>query len=279
MEPKGFRGYHFLRLFRHPHAERGWAPFPMIVNWATYYMATSKEAHPGTGRDRERQVRRIFSEIAPRYDLLNHLLSLNIDRGWRRRAIDRLQWEAVPGGLFLDACAGTYDLSLELAGRQGFEGRIVASDFAAPMLVQGVGKLQNRPVSPVCGDTLCLPFPDGAFQGATVAFGVRNLSDVSLGLREFARVLEPGRRLVILEFTEPPNRLLRDFYLFYFHRVLPLVGRLVSGHPWAYEYLPKSVRDFPDPPELAEMMKVAGFREARWELLTGGIAALHVGLR
>jgi demethylmenaquinone methyltransferase/2-methoxy-6-polyprenyl-1,4-benzoquinol methylase len=242
-------------------------------------MATSREAHPGAGRDRERQVRRIFSEIAPRYDLLNHLLSLNIDRGWRRRAIDRLAWESVPGGLFLDACAGTYDLSLELAGRREFTGRIIASDFAAPMLVQGAGKLLGRPVIPVCGDTLGLPFPDGVFQGATVAFGVRNLSDVSLGLREFARVLEPGRRLVILEFTEPPNRLLRGLYLFYFHRILPTVGRLVSGHPWAYEYLPKSVRDFPDPPELAEMMRVAGFREAGWELLTGGIAALHVGIR
>ena len=242
-------------------------------------MATSDEARPSRGRDRERQVRRIFSEIAPRYDLLNHLLSLNVDRGWRRRAIDGLDWGVSPDGLFLDACAGTYDLSLELAGRNGFRGQVIASDFARPMLVQGLGKLKGRPVVPVCGDTLSLPFPDGVFQGAMVAFGVRNLSDVSLGFREFARVLEPGRRLVVLEFTEPPNPLLRWLYLFYFHRILPMVGRVVSGHSWAYTYLPKSVKEFPDPPKLAEMMKAVGFREARWELLTGGIAALHVGIR
>jgi demethylmenaquinone methyltransferase/2-methoxy-6-polyprenyl-1,4-benzoquinol methylase len=168
---------------------------------------------------------------------------------------------------------------LELAGRNGFRGQVIASDFARPMLVQGLGKLKGRPVVPVCGDTLSLPFPDGVFQGAMVAFGVRNLSDVSLGFREFARVLEPGRRLVVLEFTEPPNPLLRWLYLFYFHRILPMVGRVVSGHSWAYTYLPKSVKEFPDPPKLAEMMKAVGFREARWELLTGGIAALHVGIR
>jgi demethylmenaquinone methyltransferase / 2-methoxy-6-polyprenyl-1,4-benzoquinol methylase len=134
-------------------------------------------------------------------------------------------------------------------------------------------------VIPVCGDSLNLPFPDGSFQGAMVAFGVRNLSDVGQGFRELARVLEPGRRLVILEFTEPPNRILRHLYLFYFRRVLPLVGRWVSGHPWAYTYLPESVREFPGPHALARLMREAGFREASWELLTGGIAALHVGTR
>lgn len=242
-------------------------------------MATSKQARPSTGRDRERQVRTIFSEIAPRYDLLNHLLSLNVDRGWRRRAVDGLDWQAFREGVFLDACAGTYDLSLELVGRPEFAGRVIASDFAGPMLVQGLGKLRGRPVSPVCGNTQELPFPDASFHGAMVAFGVRNLSDVSLGLRELARVLKPGRRLVVLEFTEPPNRFLRRLYLFYFQRILPLVGRVVSGHPWAYTYLPESVKEFPGPDRLAEMMTEAGFREARYELLTGGIAALHVGTR
>ena len=242
-------------------------------------MVTPKKADPSRGRDRERQVRTIFSEIAPRYDLLNHLLSMNVDRGWRRKAVDGLAWEEAPKGLFLDACAGTFDLSLELTGRPGFEGQVVASDFARPMLVQGLDKLRGQPVAPVCGDTLNLPFSDGTFQGAMVAFGVRNLSDVKQGLREFARVLEPGRRLAILEFTEPPNPILRKLYLFYFHRILPLVGRIVSGHPWAYTYLPRSVREFPDPPALAGMMREAGFREARFVLLTGGIAALHVGTR
>lgn len=242
-------------------------------------MVTIESARPSRGRDRDRQVRRIFSEIAPRYDFLNHLLSLNVDRSWRRRAIDGLDWQASPDGLFLDACAGTYDLSLELARRAGFHGRVIASDFARPMLAQGLGKLQNLPISPVCGDTLRLPFPDGLFKGGMVAFGVRNLSDPALGFREFARVLEPGRRLVVLEFTEPPNPVLRWFYLFYFRRILPLVGRVVSGHPWAYTYLPESVREFPDPPALARLMREAGFTEARYDLLTGGIAALHVGVR
>jgi len=242
-------------------------------------MATTNGARPSEGKDRERQVRRIFSEIAPRYDLLNHLLSLNVDRGWRKRAVDRLGWEDAPRGRFLDACAGTFDLSLELTGREGFQGEVMASDFAHPMLVQGLPKVASAPVAPVCGDSLHLPFPDRAFQGAMVAFGVRNLSNVGRGLEEFSRVLEPGRRLVILEFTEPPNPLLKSFYLFYFRRILPLVGRVVSGHPWAYTYLPESVKEFPGPPELSDMMREAGFREAGWELLTGGIAALHVGIR
>ena len=242
-------------------------------------MKKPEKAQPSKGVDRERQVRTLFSEIAPRYDLLNHLLSMNVDRSWRRKAVDRLGWETAPEGRYLDACAGTYDLSLELAGRSGFRGQIVASDFAQPMLLEGAGKLEGRPVTPVCGDTLRLPFSDESFQGAMVAFGVRNLSDVGLGFREFARVLRPGGRLVVLEFTEPPNPVLRRLYLFYFHRILPLVGRIVSGHPWAYTYLPRSVEEFPTPPELAGLLRDAGFRDSRWELLTGGIAALHVGIR
>ncbi|MEJ2542244.1 MAG: class I SAM-dependent methyltransferase, partial [Gemmatimonadota bacterium] len=191
-------------------------------------MATSEEARPSSGRDLEKQVRGIFSEIAPRYDLLNHVLSLNVDRRWRRKAVDDLEWEAAPDGLFLDACAGTYDLSLELAGRRGFRGRVIASDFAIPMLAQGMGKLRGRAVVPVCGDTLRLPFTDGVFQGAMVAFGVRNLSDIPQGFRELARVLKPGGRLTVLEFTEPPNPILRRLYLFYFRRILPVVGRILS---------------------------------------------------
>lgn len=242
-------------------------------------MSTAREARPSAGRERERQVRRIFSEIAPRYDLLNHVLSLNVDRAWRRRAVDRLDWQASPGGLYLDACAGTFDLGLELAGRPAFDGQVIASDFALPMLVQGLPKIPRETILPVCGDSLRLPFPDASFKGVMVAFGVRNLADLSQGLRELARVLEPGRRLVVLEFTEPPNPILRNLYLFYFRRILPLVGRLVSRHPWAYTYLPESVKEFPGPEDLAGLMRAAGFRQAEWELLTGGIAALHVGLR
>ncbi len=242
-------------------------------------MIAPDPARPSKGADRERQVRRIFSEIAPRYDLLNHLLSMNVDRKWRRRAVDRLAWEGFPEGWYLDACAGTFDLSLELSGREGFKGRVLASDFALPMLREGLPKLKGVPVMPVCADTLRLPFPDATFQGAMVAFGVRNLSDLGQGFAEFLRVLKPGGRLVVLEFTEPPNPLLRKLYLFYFRWVLPLVGRVVSGHPWAYTYLPESVREFPGPEDLADRIRSAGFREATWELFSGGIAALHVAVR
>ncbi|MDP2958045.1 MAG: class I SAM-dependent methyltransferase [Longimicrobiales bacterium] len=242
-------------------------------------MPPNDPAAPRAGTDREDQVQRIFSEIAPRYDLLNHVLSLNIDRAWRRRTVDRLGWERAPGGVFLDACAGTFDLSLELASRAGFGGRVVASDFARPMLVTGAPKLEGVAVSPVCGDSLRLPFPDAAFDGATVGFGVRNLSDLGRGLAELRRVLRPGARLVVLEFTTPPNPVVRAGYLFYFHRVLPVVGRLVSGHPWAYTYLPESVREFPGPADLERLFREVGFEVTGHQLLTLGIAAIHWGVK
>lgn len=258
-------------------------------------MATTPKARPEQGEAREHQVRTIFSEIAPRYDLLNHVLSLNIDRRWRRRAVDRL---GLPSGTgrapgrggaedvptpasprILDACAGTYDLSLELVRRKGFQGRVVASDFARPMLVEGKKKLEGTPVSPVTGDTLRLPFPDAAFDGAMVAFGLRNLADLDRGLREFARVLRPGSRLVILEFTTPPNPLIRGGYHFYFHHILPRIGRIVSGHPWAYTYLPESVKEFPGPDGLEARIRAAGFAGVEWEFVSLGIAAIHTAVR
>ena len=147
------------------------------------------------------------------------------------------------------------------------------------MLTVGLDKLQGAAVAPVCGDSLRLPFADDSFDGATVGFGVRNLADLSLGLREFRRVLRPGARLVILEFTVPPNAVMRSLYHFYFHRILPLVGRVVSGHPWAYDYLPKSVGAFPGPGELETMFADAGFRETGHRLLTLGIAAIHWGVK
>jgi demethylmenaquinone methyltransferase/2-methoxy-6-polyprenyl-1,4-benzoquinol methylase len=240
-------------------------------------MQSAPDAAPKRGAERAGQVRRVFSEIAPRYDLLNHVLSLNIDRRWRKAAVGQLDWERVPEGTYLDACAGTYDLSLALVAREGFGGRVVAADFAHPMLAQGSAKIEGAPVSPVCGDTLELPFGADAFDGATVGFGVRNLADVRAGLAELRRVLKPGARLVVLEFTVPPNRLMRAGYLFYFRRILPVVGRMVSGHAWAYTYLPESVKEFPGPEEFAALFESVGFREVGWRLLTGGIAALHWG--
>ena len=240
-------------------------------------MQETPDAAPKAGVEREKQVQQIFSEIAPRYDLLNHVLSLNIDRAWRRRAVKELRWESAPSGTYLDACAGTYDLALELASKKAFGGAVIASDFAHPMLVTGAPKIGNAAVRPVCGDSLGLPFEADTFDGATVGFGVRNLSDLERGLAEFRRVLKPGRRLVVLEFTTPPNTIVRAGYLFYFHNVLPLIGRIVSGHPWAYTYLPKSVGEFPGPSEFGALFESVGFTDVGWKLVSGGIAAIHWG--
>jgi demethylmenaquinone methyltransferase/2-methoxy-6-polyprenyl-1,4-benzoquinol methylase len=226
-------------------------------------------------------VRRMFSSIAPRYDLLNHVLSLNIDKLWRKRAVNRLGWERAPEGTYLDNCAGTLDLAVELAKRKAFRGRVVGSDFTYAMLENGVGagKTRGAPIGPACADALALPFGDEAFDGATVGFGVRNLADLDAGLREMARVLKPGARLVILEFTTPGWQPFRGLYFFYFLKVLPLVGRMVSKHSSAYTYLPESVMNFPDGPELATRMEAAGFSGVKWETLSGGIAALHHGTK
>lgn len=242
-------------------------------------MSAKPEATPRSGGDRAEQVRSIFSDIAPRYDLLNHVLSLNIDRRWRRKAVDALDLGRAPAGRYLDACCGTFDLSVEIADRAGFTGSVVASDFARPMLMAGQDKLDERAVASVCADSLRLPFPDESFDGLTVGFGVRNLADLPKGFREFHRVLRPGGRAVILEFTVPPNPVVRSGYLFYFNRVLPVIGRIVSGHPWAYTYLPESVREFPGPRELGGLLSGAGFDTVEWSLQSFGIAALHVATK
>ncbi len=207
-------------------------------------------AHSGPEAKRS-YVRRMFTAIAPRYDFLNHLLSLNVDRRWRRAAV--------------------------AARARGFRGTVIGADFVVPMLARGRGKAERT--RPVGADALTLPFADARFDGAMVAFGVRNLADLDAGLAEAHRVLKPGARFVVLEFATPRFAPLRALYLFYFRRVLPAIGRAVSKHRDAYTYLPESVLAFPEPAALARRLAAAGFRDVSWELLTSGICAVHHGAR
>ncbi len=246
---------------------------------------TVRAPQPGTeddraaagGTEKRAYVRQIFSEIAPRYDLLNHLLSLNIDKHWRRRALEVRQWTRVPDGQYVDLCAGTLDVGAELSRRPGFRGFIVGADFAEPMLRAGVGKAPPTILTPVVADALQLPLASGAADGAIVAFGIRNVADLDTCLAEVHRVLKPGARFVILEFTTPRQRVVRAGYHLYFHHVLPLIGGIISGNRSAYRYLPKSVAHFPDERVLAQRMNNAGFRAVDWKTLSLGIAAIHWG--
>ena len=231
------------------------------------------------GAGKRQYVRGVFEQIAPSYDLLNHLLSLNIDRVWRRRAIAALQWERAPTATYLDLCAGTLDVASALARTHGFTGRIVAADFAEAMLRAGRDKPPRGTVAPVVADALRLPLRDGSVAGALVAFGARNLADLDAGLREVHRVLRPGGRFVVLEFSRPHSAIVRALYDLYFHHVLPFIGGMISGHRTAYRYLPESVAHFPSEEDLAQRMREAGFTGVRWTSLTLGIAAIHVGER
>ena len=229
------------------------------------------------GAEKRAYVRRIFSEIAPRYDLLNHLLSFNVDRRWRRRAIAALDPSRRPGGIFVDLCAGTLDVAAELSRTRGFRGFVLGTDFAEPMLRAGADKSPRVLVAPVTADALELPIADGTVAGAIVAFGIRNVASLADALREVHRILEPGGRFVILEFSTPRSFVVRGAYHAYFHTVLPAVGRVVSGHRTAYRYLPESVARFPVQEELARAMRAAGFVDVQWESLTLGVAAIHRG--
>ena len=239
--------------------------------------ATDRELPLTGGAAKRAYVRGVFQSIAPRYDLLNHILSLNIDRRWRRLAVDRLGWERAPEGTYLDICSGTMDLAAELGNRNGFLGRVIGTDFVQQMLIRGRGK--SARAVPCNGDALALPFAEARFDGATVGFGVRNLMDLNAGLAEAARVLKPGAKLVILEFSMPSGRLWRALYSRYFLRILPLVGRFVSKHRDAYTWLPESVLAFPAPEELAIRMETTGFTDVSFQSLMFGICAIHTGTR
>ena len=240
--------------------------------------ATASAAAAG-GAEKRAYVKRIFSEIAPRYDLLNHVLSLNIDRRWRRKAIARLEVERDQAGRYLDLCAGTMDVALEISRLPGFRGLVVGADFAEPMLKAGAGKISGSGITPVTADAVQLPIASGQLAGAIVAFGIRNVAGLDEALREALRILVPGGRFVILEFSTPRIRILRALYRLYFHHVLPLIGRLISGHRTAYQYLPRSVANFPVEEELASRMEAAGFAKVSWRSLSFGVAAIHVAER
>ena len=222
-----------------------------------------------------RAVREMFTAIAPRYDLLNHLLSANVDKlWWRRTARAFSAILSQPGASVLDLCCGTGDMAFALR-RESAQAQITGADFSHAMLVRAAAKSSpDGPVKWIEADALQLPFPDQSFDLVTSAFGFRNLADYDAGLREIRRVLRPGGECGILEFSEPEG-IRGKLYDVYFKSILPMIGRLISGAPSAYSYLPASVARFPQPPEMLSRMHAAGFREPSWTPYTFGIAGLY----
>jgi len=225
-------------------------------------------------------VRSMFDQIAPRYDLLNHVLSCNIDRIWWRRAAWRFrQVLARPEAQVLDLCCGTGDMTLALLRRRPKQGQpVLAADFAHQMLLRGAAKFTPRGAIAFEADALRLPLAAGSLDLLTTAFGFRNLANYRAGLEEFYRTLKPGGELGILDFSEPGG-LMGKMYAFYFRRVLPTVGGLLSGVSGPYRYLPSSVRQFPAPAQLLETMRSVGFEQVSWTPYNFGIAGLYRGVK
>ena len=221
------------------------------------------------------RVREMFARISPRYDLLNHLLSANLDRSWRRAVIRKLRPLLNSNARILDVACGTGDLSVELFENIG--GQVIGLDFCRPMLE--LARRKASQLSLIESDALRLPFANGSFDAVTIGFGIRNLSDVEQGLSELRRVLKPQGWAVILEFSRPTFPGFRVLSNFYCGRLLPRLGGLISGSRSAYQYLPDSISRFPDQATLASMMTKAGFESVEFQNLTGGIAALHTGRR
>ncbi len=229
------------------------------------------------------RIKNLFSAIARHYDFLNALLSLKRDKIWRQETVKVSEVE--PSNKVLDVCTGTGELALAYTDKLDTDGFVIGSDFCFEMLVIGERKLQqpvgavsNRTTSFLAADTLTLPFLDNTFDVVSVGFGIRNVSDLEMGIREMTRVAAPGGRVVILEFTQPVNPLFRSLYYFYFTRVLPFLGNLISrNRDDAYGYLPRSVMKFPDCNALKTVMERCGLTDVRYQRKTFGIVAIHVG--
>lgn len=229
---------------------------------------------------KKKQVRTMFDRIAPRYDLLNHLLSLGIDRRWRRRVIGELR-PSDPHHI-LDVATGTGDLAIAL-GRMSPQVCVIGVDLSEEMVAVGRRKVEERGlagrVSLSTGDAEALAFDDGTFDAATVAFGVRNFSDIPKGLSEMARTLRKGGTLAVLEFSRPDNKIFCTLFRFYFHKVLPVVGGWISKDRAAYRYLPSSVDEFPAPERFLGMMSEAGLDNCRAVPMTFGVAYIYIGIK
>jgi demethylmenaquinone methyltransferase/2-methoxy-6-polyprenyl-1,4-benzoquinol methylase len=238
------------------------------------------EKESATTNEQARRVREMFASIAGRYDLLNHLLSGNVDRRWRNVVAKAFSTTLVKSDArVLDVACGTGDLSLTLF--ENGKAKIIGLDFCRPMLDIAASKSSKTgsALSLIEGDALNLPFASGSFDAATIAFGLRNLTSTEAGFKELLRVLKPGGSVAVLEFSRPNTPLLRTFFKFYFTKLLPVVGGWISGSKSAYQYLPDSVSRFPDQRKLASLMEEAGFERVSFQNLTGGIAALHLGSR
>ena len=222
------------------------------------------------------QIQAMFNAVAPRYDFLNRLLSVGYDRRWRKLAVN--EFDSFTNKNFLDVATGTADITLEIASRQpSSSNKIIGMDFSQSMLELGNNKVSGLDISLIQSSAENIPLKDKTFDGVITAFGVRNFSDAKQGLREMFRVLKPKGKIIVLEFSFPQNGLLQWLYRFYFENILPLTGRIISGHKSAYSYLPASVANFPQGNDFKKMLEESGFEDVLLKELTLGIVTLYTG--